>query len=108
VLFTTTVEIRRSDGAVDPYETATQASSALSVAAHISDPSGADVRVGGAKETIDAVGFFPAGTDVARADVIEERALGQSWRVLWVQARTGLGLGHVKAGLVRVSGGASG
>jgi hypothetical protein len=109
VLSTTTVGIRRPTQDDDPYETpATPTTIATGVPAHISAPSGADARVGGKEELVDAVLLVDTTTPLQRIDLIDDELTGETYSVTWTRQRTGLGLDHQKAGLVAVKGGASG
>lgn len=106
---TTTVTITRANGDGDPYEEpATPATIAVALPAHISGPSGADLRVGGAQEIIDAVLLIDVAPALERADLVADDLTGASYRTTWSVRRTGLGLDHQKAGLVAVKGGANG
>lgn len=107
-LATTLVDVVRSATDGDPYEAAGTDEVTSCVAGHISSPTAIDQRVGGAKETVDAVLYVGPGEDLARADVVTDRSTGLVWRVLWTDPRVGLGLDHLVCGLVRVEGGANG
>lgn len=101
LLPTTTVAI--SDASTpEPFETTTTTLRAAGVAAHISSPSGRERAGVDGGERIDAVLLFD--TTVARNDRVADENTGDVYRVAWVQARTGLGLDHTKAGLVRATG----
>jgi hypothetical protein len=108
LIVTTTVTLTRPAADGDPYEAPTLTTTAAGVPAHISSPSGDDLKVGGDKEVITAVAYLPAGTDVVRTDRITDDNQGTAWEVSWLQARRGLGLDHVQVGLRVVSGGANG
>lgn len=73
-------------------------------AAHLSGPSGAEQVNGGQRSVYDAVLYVDSGCEVARYDRVTDLRTGLVWQVSWVQPRTGLGLDHVKAGLVAVDG----
>lgn len=105
-LATTTVTILRPASG-DPYETASASTVATGIGAHISAPSGAEIDRGGQLERIDAVLLVDAGTDLEHTDEVTDDATGDEYRVAWVRARRGLGLDHVKAGLVAFHGGAN-
>lgn len=106
---TTTVTIVRPNGDGDPYETpATPTTIAVGVPAHVSAPSGADDRVGGRQEIVDAVLLIDPTPALQRIDLITDELTGEAYSVTWTRQRTGLGLDHQKAGLVSVKGGASG
>lgn len=106
---TTTVTITRwtgQDG--DPYEVGRSVATSVTVEAVIGSPSGSLRGAGGARSEVDAVLHVPAGTLLpADATVLDDQT-GRTWRVAWVEERPGLGIDHVRAGLVRVSGAANG
>lgn len=100
-LATTTVTIE--DGATpEPYEATTWAERASGVPAHLSSPSGRERTGDAGGERIDAV--LLCDSTVARGDRVTDAGTGDVFRVAWVQARTGLGLDHTRAGLVRATG----
>lgn len=100
-LTTTTITVADGD-TPEPYEGQTWTTRHADAPAHISSPSGAE-RVGEAGgERIDAV--LLCEVDVWRGDRVTDAATDDVYRVAWVQARTGLGLDHTKAGLVRATG----
>ena len=102
-LLTTTSVTIEAASTPEPFETTTYTTRASGVAAHISSPSGRE-RVGDAGgERIDAV-LLCATTTVERGDRVTDAATGDEFRVAWVLDRTGLGLDHTKAGLVRTTG----
>lgn len=108
-LSTTTVTIDRPNGDGDPYETpAAPTTIGSGVPAHISSPTGADARVGGAEELVDAVLLIDDTPALARVDIVTDELTGEAYRITWTRRRTGLGLDHQKAGLVAVKGGANG
>ncbi len=100
-LTTTTVTI--SDGDTpEPYEGTTWTTRHTGAPAHISSPSGRE-RVGSdGGERIDAV--LLTEVEVWRGDRVTDASTGDVYRVAWVLERTGLGLDHTKAGLVRTTG----
>lgn len=107
-LATTTVTVERSASG-DPYEAAAStATSSTGTPAHIGSPTGREVDRGGQLERIDAVLLAAAGLDLTHTDLVVDDTTGQRYRVGWVEARQGLGLDHVKAGLTRFDGGANG
>lgn len=108
LLTTTTITVERpADG--DPYETATStATEAAGIPAHIGSPSGREVDRGGQLEAVDAVLLTEETLDLAHTDLVVDDVTGVRYRVAWVEARRGLGLDHLKAGLARYSGGAAG
>lgn len=100
-LTTTTVTIADGD-TPEPYEGTTWTTRHTAAAAHISSPSGRE-RVGSdGGERIDAV--LLCDVEVWRGDRVTDAATGDVYRVAWVLERTGLGLDHTKAGLVRATG----
>lgn len=104
---TTTITVERpADG--DPYETATSATESTGTPGHISAPSGREIDRGGQLEAIDAVLLTSATLDLTHTDLVLDEGTGQRYRVSWVDVRRGLGLDHLKAGLARYAGGATG
>lgn len=100
-LATTTVTIE--DAATpEPYEATTWSTRASGVPAHVSSPSGSERTGDAGGERIDAV--LLCDSTVARGDRVTDAGTGDVFRVAWVQARTGLGLDHTRAGLVRSTG----
>lgn len=100
-LTTTTVTVEDGD-TPEPYEGTTWTTRHAAAPAHISSPSGRE-RVGDAGgERIDAV--LLCDVEVWRGDRVTDAATGDVYRVAWVLERTGLGLDHTKAGLVRTTG----
>lgn len=78
--------------------------SAWSVA--ITAPSGSDLVVGGQKEIVDAKMIAPLVPVIEHTDLVEDDDTGDSYRVVWVRRRRGLGLDHQVVGLRSVVGGA--
>lgn len=108
LLTTTTVTVTRPT-AGDPYETsAGETTVASGVAAHLSSPSGAEIDRGGQLEQVDAVLLAAPGVDLRHTDLVTDDVTDEQYRVAWVEARQGLGLDHVKAGLTRWHGAAAG
>lgn len=101
LLPTTTVTVADAS-TPEPFETTTYTARASAVAAHISSPSGSERAGSDGGERIDAV--LLCDTTVERGDRVTDAATTDVYRVLWVQKRTGLGLNHTKAGLVRADG----
>lgn len=101
LLPTTTVTVADAS-TPEPFETTTYTARASAVAAHISGPSGSERAGSDGGERIDAV--LLCDTTVERGDRVTDAATADVYRVLWVQKRTGLGLNHTKAGLVRATG----
>lgn len=106
-LATTTVTVIERASTGDPYEPATETTLATGVRAVIGSPTGVDGRVGGDKVVIDAAAQLDP-CPVSRTCILVDERTGEQWTVAWVQARFGLGLNHVRCGLVAVSGGSSG
>lgn len=100
-LTTTTVAIADGD-TPEPYEGTTWTTRHASAAAHISSPSGRERAGQDGGERIDAV--LLTEVEVWRGDRVTDSATGDVYRVAWVVERTGLGLDHTKAGLVRATG----
>ncbi|MBP7631963.1 MAG: hypothetical protein KA758_16030 [Acidimicrobiales bacterium] len=101
LLTTTTVTVEAAN-TPEPHEGTTYTPRATGVAAHVSSPSGRERAGSDGGERIDAV--LLCGTTVARNDRVTDAGTGDVYRVAWVQERTGLGLDHTKAGLVRATG----
>lgn len=105
---TTTVTITRPLTG-DPYEIGSAVTEvATGLSAHISSPSGSEARIGGEREQVTAVLLIDPGVDLARTDRVVDDITGETYDVAWVRTRTGLGLDHVKAGLVAFKGAAVG
>lgn len=108
MLWTTRIDVLRPDGSGDPYEDAGTPSTVYAdQPAHIGEPEGSDVVVGGDKELVTAVLLAPVGLDLQHVDLIDDRRTGERYRVVWCRRRHGLGMSHVKAGLAAVKGGAA-
>lgn len=106
-LATTTITVERPASG-DPYEPGAITSLSTGTAAHIGQPSGVEVQQGGEMESITDVLLVQAGIDLRHTDLVVDETTGQRYRVAWVRARQGLGLDHVKAGLVTHQGAAVG
>lgn len=100
-LTTTTVLIEDGD-TPEPFEGTTWTTRHTAAAAHISSPSGRDRAGEDGGERIDAV--LLTEVEVWRGDRVTDASTGDVYRVAWVTERTGLGLDHTKAGLIRASG----
>lgn len=98
--------LRPADG--DPYESAATTTLVQGLAAHLSDPTGSEIDLGGQQERIDAVLLTQPDIDLRHTDLWRDDPTGDLYRVAWVQPRRGLGLDHTKAGLVRFDGAATG
>lgn len=105
---TTTVTVERLAEGVDPYDAATPTERHSGVPAHISSPVGIETLVGGNRTSIDARLFVDPAPALTTRDSIVDEATDESYRVVWVQRRRGLGLDHQVAGLRRVEGAAGG
>lgn len=102
-LATTTVTVAvdtrtEPDGAPD-YSAATGPHQA-----HISAPSGSEQTGGEGSERIDAQLYIDAGITLEHNAQITDLGTGLEYRIVWSQARQGLGLDHQVAGLVLVRG----
>lgn len=104
LLATTTVRVERPAQDGDPYESTSSSTLADGVPAHISTPSGADLRIGGKTEVVDAILLAPKCPVLVRTDLVVDETTGDTWQVTWTRVRIGLGLDHQKAGLVAVKG----
>lgn len=105
---TTTITVERPATGGDPYEIGAAPTAVSSgTPAHIGDPSGAEAQAGGELETITDVLLADAALDLRHTDLIVDETTGQRYRVQWVRPRRGLGLDHVKAGLVTYQGAAA-
>lgn len=100
-LSTTTVTVEDAS-TPEPYETTTYTTRASGVAAHISSPSGQERAGSDGVDRIDAV--LLADTTVERGDRVTDETTAAVYRVAWAHQRSGLGLDHTKAGLVRATG----
>lgn len=102
-LATTTVTIGQP-AAHEPFEPAGSVATVTAGApAHISSPTGAERAGDAGLERVDAVLLTDA--DVDRGQTVTDATTGLVYRVAWVTPRTGLGLDHTRAGLVRTAGG---
>ena len=104
-IHTTTISVLRvpEDAERDPYDAQPEAEVIASgVRAHISTGGGSETVVGGTQEVVThRLSCDP--TDIDHDDRIED-AEGQTYDVVWVSDRVGLGMDHTQAGLKRVSG----
>lgn len=113
-LTTTTITIGRViDDTNDPDEPPLEITSATGIPAVIAAPSGSDLVDGGSRERVDAILLVDPDVDVRHEDIVvdelaEVPAVGwrEGYRVTWVRKRTGLGLDHLKAGLLSIRGAA--
>lgn len=104
---TTTVTVIERTSTSDPYEAPSETTIATGVRAVIGSPAGVDFRVGGDKVVIDAAAQLDP-CEVSRTCILVDEQTSERWTVAWVQARFGLGVDHVRTGLVAVTGGANG
>lgn len=107
-LATTTVTISQPDGTGDPYEEATTDPLVSGWRAHIGSPSGFEQQSGGSQERVDAVLQCDPVEGVDHTCTVTDEATDETWTVTWVRLRRGLGLDHMRAGLIAVSGGSNG
>lgn len=104
---TTTVTVTRPDDlTADPGDGITLTTVASSVGAVLSSPSGRERIIAGQQQIVDKVLYVDQGTDLTHADTVTDTATGVVYEVSWVDERTELGLGHLKAGLKIVTGAA--
>lgn len=103
-LTTTTVTLASRSSSDDAYDAAVWTTQATGLPAHIG-PVGSDGRqVGDGAEAHDATLLLNDGVSVARGWRVTDDLTAEVWEVAHVNERTGLGLGHVRCGLRRVSG----
>lgn len=102
-LATTTVTVTRPASDPDRDLPQTPTDVAAGVRAHISAPSGQELRAGGSRERVDARLTCDV-IDLQHGDTITDDTTGDEWRCTSARQRLGLGLDHVEAGLVAVSG----
>lgn len=107
-LATTTVTFKRPAAEGDPYEDAAMTTVAANVPAYISSPSGRETQAGGQREAVDAVLGCEVVADVDHYCIAIDDNTADRWNVSWVRRRSGLGLDHLEAGLIAISGGSSG
>lgn len=98
---TTTITVKHPAGTAFERQPATVGDRA--VRAHIGQPSGSEQRQGGSRGQVDKVLVADPCT-ISNLDLVVDDADGTTWQVVWVNRARGLGLDHVKAGLVRVVG----
>lgn len=100
---TITVEATTED---EPGEGRTFETVATGVRAVIGSPSGAELaQPGGGTSTItDVLDCDPCPELLDHTNVVVDEATGLRYEVAWVKPRTGLGLDHVKAGLIHRAG----
>lgn len=103
--FATTTVTVTANAEPEPGEGATATTRASGVRAHISSPAGRELPApGGGSERLDAVLDADPIDGMTHGDTVVDATTGDSYRAAWVAERTGLGLDHTVAGLVRVNG----
>lgn len=100
---TTTITVRRPAADVDPLEYESLTTVYEHIRARIGAPSGSDRNVGGDQTVIDAV-LWCDTIDLHHEDVIEDENTGDTYEIRWSRRQNGLGLDHLKAGLLTVEG----
>lgn len=108
-LATTAITVYRAiadsgDDTRDPYDSGQPSAEAVykNVRANISTPTGRERNSGGSQEVVEfSLDCDPI--DLLHTDRVVD-ALGQSYEVVWIAKRTGLGLDHTRAGLRAVAG----
>ena len=109
LISTTTVTLTRPAGDGDPYvDPGVATPIATGVPAHISAPTGNDSVVGGDQERVDAILLIDPTPALDRTMLVADDVTGEQYAISWTRERTGLGLGHQKAGLRAVKGGSNG
>ena len=103
----TTVTVSRPDPTAEPYTTITQTLIVTGLVGLIVTPSGSDRALGGDQEVIVAV-LLADPANIRNNDRVTDAYDGAEYRVVWVAHRHGLGVDHVKAGLIRWTGVESG
>lgn len=107
LLSTTTITVRRPDGDGDPYDVqVAETVTATGVPAHIGSPTGGDTRAGGEREVVDATLILDPSPALTLRDEVDDETTGETWQVVWVRQRHGLGIDHQRAGLRSVKGAA--
>lgn len=102
---TTTVNISRTTGGGDKWEPGSTTTLTFDAPANISSPSPLGTESAqSAQELVDMVLHVNPGTDVQREDTVLDVALNETYEVVWVVKRHGLGLDHIRAGLRRTAG----
>lgn len=104
---TTTITVKRSavDAAADPYDApAAPAVVATGVRAHISAPAGTETVAGTAAQEVVRFRLDCDPVDVNNRDTVVDDVTGDVYEVVWARARHGLGLDHVEAELLEVTG----
>lgn len=102
-LATTTVLV---EAASEPdYSTAAVLTTRGTYPAHISAPSGSERLGQPGVERIDAALLIDTAALVERGDQITDQKTATVYRVAWVADRRGLGLSHLRCGLITSTGG---
>ena len=107
-LATTTITVKVLASGDDPYNDAAVSVLATGVRAHFGHPSGSERLVGGQEEKVDMVLSCDPVVGLSHYCRVTDDSTAETWDVLWVRKRTGLGLDHQRAGLQAVSGGSGG
>lgn len=103
-LATTTVTVA-AQAEPEPGAGITVTPRASGVRAVVAAPSGTEIAApGGGGERIDAVLVCDTVTGLAHTDRVTDDGTGAVYEVAWVAERQGLGLGHHRAGLVKLAG----
>lgn len=108
LLATTTVTVRQPNAELDPYEEADSTNLVAGWPGHIGSPSGTEQQSGGQQERVDAVLLCDPIDGLDHTCIVTDDATAETWTVTWVRKRRGLGLDHMRVGLVAVSGGSGG
>ena len=103
-VYTTTVSSVRPPAKVDGQDVVTNVVVLTAVRGRVSSISASESQ--GSMESADAVLFIDADVDVRRQDVVTDDVTSEVWDVTWVRVIQGLGLDHLKAGLMRSKGSA--
>jgi len=104
-LTTTRISISRTTGGGDKWEPGSTSTTTLDAPANISSPTAAEQESAQtAQELIDMVMHVDPWVDVKREDSVTDLVLNETYEVVWVVKRHGLGLDHVRAGLRRTAG----
>lgn len=99
-LATTTISVLRStqDGTNDLRDLPTYATLATGIRAHIGGPGGAEVVSGGSREDV-TFRLDADPCDLRHFDRVLDEATAETYEVVWVKQRRGLGLDHTVADL---------
>lgn len=102
----TTITVMRlpDDPDRDPYDEPPAAEEAYtSVRAHIGSPTGREQAVGGQQSVTD-LRLVCDPIDLRHTDQVVDDTTGETFDVVWVKQRTGLGMDHTSAFLKHVEG----